>query len=668
MAHPFPNCRQRFFDAAGDPLSGGKVYTYYAGTTTPFPTYTDSAEVSQNTNPIILDSEGYCDMWLSGGVYKVILKTSLDVTLWTKDNISVPGLGPAGEYERNNFTGDGTDTTFTLSFEVGNVNYLQVYIDGVYQHKSTYSVLTDVITFTEAPPNNSAIEVLIGRAIDIAIYAAAEAAATALAAAAAASATNAATSATTASTQATNATTSATNAATSATTASTQATNAATSATTASTQATNAATSATNAATSATAAAGSATSAATSATNAAISAASATMTGPVSSTDNAIARWNGTTGQAVQNSSVLISDTGGITNTPTDQTTVALKLTAPNPYDANLFEIVDSLGTVVFKVNRYGNVVVDSSLGSFGFSNTIPYFTPTAMNLGVNGPQIAYQGTTDSTLYPFNFKNPSAYDHLALLGITVNKASNRGLVVNAIASQTANLVEVRDSAAAILSGWDKDGVLFALERASAPASPVANTHKLYVNTAGSWFTVNSSGVTKALGGGGGVGAIRWYLPDSLGAAREVLDSGLEVFSFTQDTLTEQRLFGMFTVPASYIAGTQMFLKKGKAYSVATSGNFLFKADTYIFKQDIDATSTPAGYASTNAQQAIDASANEIRTVGDIDLTTNTGTINAVAVAAGDTILIRLRRASSTETSQVNNDVKLLSDSFELVTS
>lgn len=167
MAHPFPPIRHRFFDADGNPLAGGKVYTYHAGTTNPQATYTDADEVSQNTNPIILDSEGYCDMWLSSGVYKVILKNSSDVTIWERDDITVPGLGAAGDYERDNFTGDGSDTTFTLSSEINNVNYLQVYIDGVYQHKSTYSVSGTTLTFTEAPPNLASIEVMIGRAVDI---------------------------------------------------------------------------------------------------------------------------------------------------------------------------------------------------------------------------------------------------------------------------------------------------------------------------------------------------------------------------------------------------------------------------------------------------------------------------------------------------------------------
>jgi hypothetical protein len=85
----------QFFDANGDPLSGGKLYTYAAGTTTPAVTYTTSAGTpgTENTNPIILDSAGRVtnQIWLvSGTNYKFALTSSLDIPIWTKDNI--PGI------------------------------------------------------------------------------------------------------------------------------------------------------------------------------------------------------------------------------------------------------------------------------------------------------------------------------------------------------------------------------------------------------------------------------------------------------------------------------------------------------------------------------------------------------------------------------------------------
>jgi hypothetical protein len=90
MALLSPNPKQQFFDANGQPLVGGKVYTYAAGTTTPIVTYVDSAGITTNTNPIILDSRGMANIWLlSTAVYKYAVFDALDVPIFTTDNIGV---------------------------------------------------------------------------------------------------------------------------------------------------------------------------------------------------------------------------------------------------------------------------------------------------------------------------------------------------------------------------------------------------------------------------------------------------------------------------------------------------------------------------------------------------------------------------------------------------
>ncbi|MDB4339292.1 hypothetical protein N9992_00535 [bacterium] len=61
----------------------------------------------------------------------------------------------------DNFTGDGSDVTFTLSLNPTHENNTQVYVDGVYQFKNTYSVSGTTLTFSAAPPNGAGIEVMI---------------------------------------------------------------------------------------------------------------------------------------------------------------------------------------------------------------------------------------------------------------------------------------------------------------------------------------------------------------------------------------------------------------------------------------------------------------------------------------------------------------------------
>lgn len=92
MGPLIPNVKPQFFDVNGDPLVGGKLYTYVAGTTTPLATYSEYTLTTPNTNPIILDSRGECDIWHADNTYKYVLKDSDDVTIWTKDNVVIEDI------------------------------------------------------------------------------------------------------------------------------------------------------------------------------------------------------------------------------------------------------------------------------------------------------------------------------------------------------------------------------------------------------------------------------------------------------------------------------------------------------------------------------------------------------------------------------------------------
>jgi hypothetical protein len=81
---------QQFFDNNGLPLSGGLIYTYQAGSSTPSTTYTTNLGSIPNSNPIILDAAGRPpqEIWLEiGFTYKFIIQTSAGVTLQTLDNL-----------------------------------------------------------------------------------------------------------------------------------------------------------------------------------------------------------------------------------------------------------------------------------------------------------------------------------------------------------------------------------------------------------------------------------------------------------------------------------------------------------------------------------------------------------------------------------------------------
>jgi len=68
-------------------------------------------------------------------------------------------------YTKASHTGDGTIVAFSTTEAAGSKNNIQVYIDGVYQNKDTFSISGSTLTFTEAPPLNSAIEFIVGNAV-----------------------------------------------------------------------------------------------------------------------------------------------------------------------------------------------------------------------------------------------------------------------------------------------------------------------------------------------------------------------------------------------------------------------------------------------------------------------------------------------------------------------
>jgi hypothetical protein len=123
MAVLAPQPKAQFFDANGSPLVGGKVYTYAAGTTTPLATYTDASAATPNTNPVILDSRGECNLWFSTATsYKVVLESATNTLQWTVDNIATYGTIASQNSNNVAITG-GTITGVTYTGDItGNVS------------------------------------------------------------------------------------------------------------------------------------------------------------------------------------------------------------------------------------------------------------------------------------------------------------------------------------------------------------------------------------------------------------------------------------------------------------------------------------------------------------------------------------------------------------------
>lgn len=92
--------KQQFLNDAGAPLSGGKIYFYSPGTTTPKDTYSDADGLTANANPVSLNSRGEAAIWGTGS-YDIKVTDASDVTIYTLDGIN---LGS----DDLTFTQDGT--------------------------------------------------------------------------------------------------------------------------------------------------------------------------------------------------------------------------------------------------------------------------------------------------------------------------------------------------------------------------------------------------------------------------------------------------------------------------------------------------------------------------------------------------------------------------------
>lgn len=67
----------------------------------------------------------------------------------------------ANTITRNDFTGTGTQTDYTLTVAPSSINFVDVYVSGTYQNKDTFTIVGTTLSFSEAPANNDEIEVII---------------------------------------------------------------------------------------------------------------------------------------------------------------------------------------------------------------------------------------------------------------------------------------------------------------------------------------------------------------------------------------------------------------------------------------------------------------------------------------------------------------------------
>jgi hypothetical protein len=174
---PVGGVAAQFFDNSGQVLTGGKLYSYLAGTTTPAVTYTTSTGITAQPNPIILNAAGRVpdsgEIWLTDSIsYKFVLKDQNDVLIATYDNIigiNSNFINFTGEEETQTATQGQTVFILTTLEYIPATNNLLVFVNGSKQIigdnyiETSSTVVTfidklnvgDVVDFCTATPINT---------------------------------------------------------------------------------------------------------------------------------------------------------------------------------------------------------------------------------------------------------------------------------------------------------------------------------------------------------------------------------------------------------------------------------------------------------------------------------------------------------------------------------
>ena len=212
----------------------------------------------------------------------------------------------------------------------------------------------------------------------------------------------------------------------------------------------------------------------------------------------------------------------------------------------------------------------------------------------------------------------------------------------------------------VLTGKELD--MAHLTEQTSVTTPSAGKAKLYAKATGRIYVKGSDGVEKLVGSGGGGSSLIWTNGDI--TAEDESQDGITLRSFNY--LEAQDMYLTVNVPQDYIAGTPIKLQGGAFFINATSGNILFRAVTALIKPASTVLGTYTNtHTSTNTELTAAGVANRLTNIGDIDLTNSSGTINGVAVAAGDKLRVKLSRLVGSETSPAAEKAKLLINNLEI---
>lgn len=152
----------------------------------------------------------------------------------------------------------------------------------------------------------------------------------------------------------------------------------------------------------------------------------------------------------------------------------------------------------------------------------------------------------------------------------------------------------------------------------------------------------------AVGGGSG-GSIQWV--ESALSPIPLTSNNIRVYAY--ESAASQSVYALIRVPFSYASGSPISLRT-TFYSAGTSGTALIQSVTTLIRTGTDTiSSTTNQRTSTNTAVTLSGATVNIPQAIVCDVSSTTGTINSVAISAGDLLLISLTRGTDTTTSDLN---------------
>ena len=158
-----------FTDLDGTPLDDGYLYIGLINQDpeqNPIQVFWDSNLTIPATQPI-RTSNGYAyrngtpALLYTGGEFSITIRNKREeFVLYSPVGYGFDPAAVSASVVKNDFTGNGVQVAFVLSASPSTVLATNIFINGVYQEKDSYTLSGNVITFSIAPPLNSSIEIL----------------------------------------------------------------------------------------------------------------------------------------------------------------------------------------------------------------------------------------------------------------------------------------------------------------------------------------------------------------------------------------------------------------------------------------------------------------------------------------------------------------------------